>query len=169
MRNIGKAVGDSIWVNVIRKLPNDSIRVIYKKLIPAIRSIDSFSINVPIFPVLEKGLNQITVTLDETNRIEEQYEFNNSITKDFYIFEDELRPIYPYNFSIVNRQSISYFANTANPLSGIRDYKLEIDTTRLFNSPFKKLYNKSSVGGLIEFNPTDISAIFILFTKGSSD
>jgi hypothetical protein len=159
MRNIGKAVGDSIWVNVSRKLPNDSIRIIYKKLIPAIRSLDSISINVPIFPILEKGLNQIIVTLDETNRIDEQYEFNNSITKDFYIFEDELRPIYPYNFSIVNRQNFSYFANTANPLSGIRDYKLEIDTTYLFNSPFKKTYNKTSVGGLIEFTPTDLSYI----------
>jgi hypothetical protein len=157
MRNIGKAVGDSIWVNVTRKLPNDTIRIIYRKLIPAIKSIDSISVNVPIFPLLEKGLNQINVTLDETNRIDEQYEFNNSVTKDFYIFEDELRPIYPYNYSIVNRQNISYFANTANPLSGIRDYKLEIDTTQLFNSPLKKIYNKSSIGGLIEFAPTDIS------------
>ena len=37
------------------------------------------------------------------------------------------------------------------------DYKLEIDSTQLFNSPIKKTYNRSSVGGLIEFSPTDIS------------
>lgn len=157
MQNIGKAVGDSIWVNIKRKLPNDSIRILYNQLIPAIKSVDSLELTVPIVPTSDKGLNFIIVTLDATNRIDEEYETNNTVTKEFYIFEDELRPAVPNNFSIVNRQNISFVANTANPLSGLRDYAMEVDTTELFNSPFKKTYNKSGPGGIVEFIPANLS------------
>ena len=138
MLNIGKAVGDSMWVTVKRKLPNDTIRVLYNQLIRATRNVDSLELNVPIVPTSDKGLNQLIVTLDATNRIDELYETNNTVTKDFYIFEDELRPAFPYNYAIINQQNITYVANTANPLSGQRQYVMEVDTTELFNSPFKK-------------------------------
>ncbi len=34
---------------------------------------------------------------------------------------------------------------------------MEVDTTELFNSSFKKTYNTSGVGGVIEFKPTNIT------------
>ncbi|MEJ7626107.1 MAG: C25 family cysteine peptidase [Ferruginibacter sp.] len=157
MQNIGKATGDSIWVSVKRKLPNDSIRVLYNRLIPGIKYADSINLSVAINPVTDKGLNQLIVTLDHTNKVNEIFETNNTITKDFYVFEDELRPSYPYNFSIVNQQNITYVANTANPLSGMRQYTMEVDTTELFNSAFKKIYNTGGVGGIVEFKPTNIN------------
>ena len=157
MKNIGKAVGDSIWVSVKRKLPNDEIKVLFDKLIPSIRNTDSIKLTVPITPNTDKGLNKLIVELDYTNRFDEAFETNNAVTKDFYIFEDELRPVYPYNFSIVNKQNIKYVASTANPISGVRQYVMEVDTTELFNSVFKKTYNKSGIGGIVEFDPTDIS------------
>ncbi len=157
MKNIGKAVGDSMWVSVKRKLPNDSIKVLYDALIPTIRNEDSISLVVPIVPNTDKGLNQLIVHLDYTNKIDEQYETNNLLTKNFYIFEDELRPVYPYNFSIVNQQNISFVASTANPISGTRQYVMEIDTTELFNSGFKKSYNETGVGGVITFAPSNLA------------
>lgn len=157
MSNIGKATGDSIIVTVKRKLPNDTIRVIYSQLIPATRYEDSLSFTVPINPVTDKGLNQIIVTLDVTNRVDELFETNNTVTKDFYIFEDELRPAYPYNYSIVNQQNITYVASTANPLAGERQYVMEVDTTQLFNSPLKKTFNKNGIGGIVEFTPNNIT------------
>lgn len=157
MQNIGRATNDSIWVSVKRKLPNDTIRVLYNQLIPGIRYADSISLIVPINPITDKGLNQLIVTLDYTGRVDEIYETNNTITKDFYIFEDELRPSYPYNYSIVNQQNITYVANTANPLTGMRQYTMEVDTTELFNSAYKKTYNTNGVGGIIEFTPTNIT------------
>jgi hypothetical protein len=131
--------------------------VLYDQLIPATKFSDSLELTVPITPTSDKGLNQIIVNLDYTNKIDESNETNNTVTKDFYIFEDELRPSFPYNYSIVNRQNITYVANTANALSGQRDYVMEIDTTELFNSAFKKTYNKSGIGGIIEFTPTNIT------------
>ncbi|MEO6404036.1 MAG: C25 family cysteine peptidase [Ferruginibacter sp.] len=157
MQNIGKAVSDSIVVTVKRKLPNDTVRVLFNQLIKGIRNIDSLNLTVPINPVTDKGLNQLIITLDATNRVNEIFETNNTITKDFYIFEDELRPSYPANFSIVNNQNITFYANTANPLSVNRQYVMEIDTTELFNSTFKKTYNKAGAGGIVDFLPTNLT------------
>ncbi|MEO7265977.1 MAG: C25 family cysteine peptidase, partial [Ferruginibacter sp.] len=157
MQNIGKATNDSIVVTVKRKLPNDTIRVLFNQLIKGIRNMDSISLTIPINPITDKGLNQLIITLDATNRVDEIYETNNTITKDFYIFEDELRPSYPANFSIVNNQNITFYSNTANPLSGNRQYVMEIDTTELFNSAFKKTYNKTGPGGIVDFVPANLT------------
>ena len=158
MNNIGKATNDSIRIFVKRKLPDGTIHTLVDSIIPSIKYEDSLNLtNIPINPITDKGLNQLLISLDYTNRVDEAFETNNTLTKDFYVFEDELRPSYPYNFSIINQQNITYVASTANPLSGQRQYVMEIDTTELFNSPFKKTYNKSGIGGIIEFSPTDIT------------
>ena len=157
MMNIGRAIRDTIRVSVKQKLPNDTIRVLYNQLIPAILYQDSLSLTVPINPITDKGLNKLIVSLDVNNKIDELSEMNNILTKDFYIFEDELRPISPYNYSIVNQQNITYYASTANPLSQQRQYIMEIDTTALFNSSFKKVYNASGTGGVIEFKPANLT------------
>ena len=158
MRNIGKAVGDSIRVSVKRLLPNATIPATLKDtLIQGIRNADSLNLNVAINPATDKGLNKIIVELDWTNRVNEIYEPNNKITKDVFIFENTLNPIYPYNYSIVNAQNITFSASTANPLIGVSNYTMELDTTELFNSAFKKTYNLSSGGGVIQFSPTNIT------------
>ncbi len=157
MMNIGKAIKDSIRVTINRKLPNDTIKILYNQMIPAIKYMDSINLVVPINPITDKGLNKLIVTVDVGNRVDELSELNNTVTKDFYIFEDELRPVYPYNFSIVSQQNITYSASTANPLSGTRQYMMEVDTTELFNSPFKKSYSQTGPGGVVQFNPTNIT------------
>ena len=153
MLNIGKAINDSIRVTVKRILPDNSVVVMFNKVIPAIKYADSLLFIAQINPITDKGLNKITVTLDADNKISEMSELNNTVTKDFFIFEDEVRPIYPYNYSIVNNQNISFYGSTANPLTGPRQVLMEIDTTELFNSPFKKAFNTTSSGGVIEFKP----------------
>jgi hypothetical protein len=157
MMNIGKVTNDSIRVSVIRKLPNDSSKVIFNQLIPAIKYADSLSFTIPVNPATDKGLNKIIVTVDVDNRVQEISETNNTVTKEFYILEDEIRPVSPYNFSIVNKQQITFSASTANPLSGQRQYVMELDTTESFNSPFKKQYTASGVGGAVEFVPNNVT------------
>ncbi|MBL7701257.1 MAG: hypothetical protein JNM14_03325 [Ferruginibacter sp.] len=155
--NMGRAVNDSIRVRIRQKLPNDSIRVLYNQVIRATLYMDSFNLTVPINPVTDKGLNRLLVSLDVDQRVSELSETNNELSKDFYIFEDELRPISPYNYSIVNQQNITFYGSTANPLSNVRQYVMEIDTTESYNSAFKKTYNVSGVGGIVEFKPSNIT------------
>ena len=158
MRNIGKAVGDSIRVSVKRLLPNATVAVTIKDtLLPGIRYADSLNLNVAINPATDNGLNKIIVELDWTNKVNEIYETNNKITKDVFIFENTLNPVFPYNYSIINNQNITFSASTANPLIGQSNYTMELDTTELFNSSFKKTYNVNSVGGVIQFTPTNLT------------
>jgi Peptidase family C25 len=154
MLNIGKAINDTIRIVVKRQLPNDSIIVLYNKLVPAIKCADSIMLTANINPITDKGLNKIIVILDADNKVEELSELNNTITKEFYIFEDEVRPVYPYNFSIMNQQNINFYGSTANPLTTQRQILMEIDTTELFTSPFKKSYNTTGTGGVIQFTPS---------------
>ena len=152
--NLGKAIDDSVVIEITRTYPNQLAAVVKRDTIPGIRYIDSVLYTLPIDPVNDKGLNKITITIDPSNAIEELYETNNSVTKEIFIFEDELRPVYPYNFAIVNKQGVKFAASTANPLAETRNYLFEIDTTELFNSPFKISQTKTSPGGLIEFSPS---------------
>jgi hypothetical protein len=157
MMNIGRAAGDSIRVLIRRRLPNDSIKVLYNGKIPGIAYMDSINLSVPINPLTDKGGNRLLVDLDVDNVVNELSETNNTLVKDFQIFEDELRPVYPYNYSIVNQQNLTFVGSTANPLNGQRQYVMEIDTTENFNSAFKKAYNVSGTGGVIQFTPTGLT------------
>ncbi|HQX97332.1 MAG TPA: hypothetical protein PLT02_10565, partial [Chitinophagaceae bacterium] len=151
--NLSKAVNKNIVIEVKRTYPNLVTEVIRRDTISGIRYADSISFQVPIVATRDKGLNKISICIDADNEVDELYESNNCITKDVFIFEDELRPVYPYNYSIINRQGIKFQASTADAFATVKQYKLEIDTTKLFNSPLKAERTVSSKGGVIEFDP----------------
>src|SRR5690606_16586498 len=133
--------------------PDGSTAQVYNKRIPGIRYADSLVVNIPINALNDKGSNKITVFVDETNEIEEMSETNNSATREVFIFEDEARTIYPYQFSIINNPIQRLFASTADPFSPTKQYIMEIDTTEKFDSPLKVSRSLTSSGGLLEFDP----------------
>jgi hypothetical protein len=151
--NIGKVGPDSLNVQIKRQLPDNSVITLVNRKIKPLFFEDSITVQVPIEPNRDKGLNKIIVTLDSANTVAEMSEVNNTAIKEFFIYEDELKPTYPYNYSIAGQQNIKFFASTANPLSTVKQYQFEIDTTALFNSPLKVVKTISSVGGVLEFDP----------------
>lgn len=151
--NIGKAVNDSIRIEVRRTLPNGSQVLLLSEKRLAAKYADSLVLTVPIGVLTDKGLNKIQVTIDGNNEVDEVSESNNTITKDFFIYEDELTPVFPYPYSIVSDESQILYASTADPFSISKQYVLEIDTTASYNSSQKKTIIVSAVGGLIEFKP----------------
>lgn len=153
MMNIGKAINDSIVVEIKQVYPDGSSGNIFRGKIKSIFYADSLTFNIPINAVRDKGLNKITVTLDADVAVDEITKVNNTATKEIFIFEDEARPVYPYTYSIINNNTQKLFASTANPFNSQKDYIMEIDTTELFNSSSKISKTINSVGGLLEFNP----------------
>jgi len=151
--NQGRAVNKDIAIHIERRIPGHNFVTVLKDTIPGIRFADSVSVILHIDPLTDKGLNQIRVTIDADNVVDESFETNNTIIKDVFIFEDDARPIYPLNYAIINKQNIKLYASTANPFSPSKKYRMEIDTTDFFNSSFKRTVNTTSVGGLLEFNP----------------
>ncbi|MBC7889321.1 MAG: hypothetical protein H7Z13_15700 [Ferruginibacter sp.] len=155
--NLGKAVNDTIRITVKRFLPNDTIQVLYDRWVPGIKYADSLNLTIFINGATDKGLNKLVFTVDADSKVVESSESNNSFTKEFVIFEDEIRPVFPYDYSIVSQQNTKFIASTANPLGGVRQYLMELDTTELFNSPYKKQYSANGIGGAIEFAPGNIT------------
>jgi hypothetical protein len=152
--NLGKAAGgDSVSILVTRRYPDNSTATIVSKRIPVVKFIDSISLTIPIVPTRDKGQNYITVSIDNDNRFAELSETNNTVIKSFFIYEDELTPVYPYNFAIINKNTGKLVASTANAIVPARQYAMEFDTTELFNSPTKISKTVTSVGGEIEFDP----------------
>ena len=110
-------------------------------------------IKVPINGLKDKGANKITVTINADNKVDELFINNNSATKDIFIYEDEVKPVYPFDLSIVNKQNVKLTASTADALSKVSDYVVEMDTTKLFNSSMKFSKTVTSKGGIIEVQP----------------
>lgn len=151
--NLSKAINKDIVIEVKRTYPNLVTEVIRRDTIPGIRYSDSLTYEIDIIPTRDKGLNKISICVDADNEVDELYETNNCISKDIFIYEDEARPVYPYNLSIVNKQDIKLVASTANPFVGMKQYTMELDTTEFFNSPLKVTRTITSTGGVLEFNP----------------
>ena len=153
-QNIGKATADSVLVHIKRELPDGTMVDLYKQKRTAVYFADSISISVPINPYSDKGQNKIHVVIDPDDKINEITNANNSISKIFTIAEDEVRPVYPIQFAIVNTPSVKLTATTNQFFSAPAQFLLEVDTTEFFNSPMKVMQTQTSLGGIIEFNPT---------------
>ncbi len=151
--NLGKAIKKDLVVELKRTYPDLSTQVVQRDTIAAVHYADSITYRIDINPLLDKGANKFTITIDPENNIDELFESNNSITKDVFIYEDEVTPIFPYNYSVVNKQNILFAASTGDPFAISRNYVMEIDTTALFNSSAKVSASKISVGGAIAFSP----------------
>lgn len=151
--NLAKAVKDSIYITARREYPDGTSQLVFNKRVNAAYYLDSTKFTFPIIPTRDKGLNKITICVDGNNDIAEMSETNNCVTKEVFIFEDEARPIHPYNYAIVNAMPVRLIASTANPFAANRTYNMELDTTEAFNSPAKQTQSVTQVGGLLEFTP----------------
>ncbi|MBK7100076.1 MAG: hypothetical protein IPH58_19525 [Sphingobacteriales bacterium] len=152
--NLGRAVKGNLIVEMKRTFPDLTNEIIRRDTLPAIYYSDSLQYTIPINPVKDKGMNKITISVDPENQFDELFETNNSITKEVFIFEDDLKPLFPFDKSIVSKQGITFSTSTANPFAPSKTYLMEMDTTELFNSTLKISLSKVSTGGVIEFNPS---------------
>ncbi|RXK62455.1 hypothetical protein ESA94_05485 [Lacibacter luteus] len=157
--NTGRSVKDSVHVRITRIAPDGTTSIAYDQKVGHIPNADSIKLKLPIDPFKHKGTNKLKIEIDPENNIDESCEINNTVTKEFFIFEDEIRPIYPYNYSIINKQNVTYYSSTANPLGTLRKYYFQLDTTATFNSPFRKFDSTNSVGGLIGFTPAGVNFV----------
>lgn len=151
--NIGKASDKEIIVELKRRYPDQTIEVLKRDTVNFTRFVDSLVYDVDIVPFRDKGRNEIIITVDFGNQVDEMYEDNNTIVKEVYIIEDDVKPVFPYNFSIVNDPNVKLVVSSADPFAAMHEYRMEMDTTELFNSPWKITRSIQSKGGVFEFSP----------------
>ncbi|HRP88500.1 MAG TPA: C25 family cysteine peptidase [Edaphocola sp.] len=149
--NLGKALEDSIWVR-LTKTKGGSNNIIYTDSVQIkLLNQNEVSFNLPLDSKDDIGLFNYSISLNDEQIPDEISFANNKASLQLYIAEDNIVPIYPYEFSIVHQQGISLKASILNPFLKPKRYLLEIDTTEYFNSPFKTTQNINSGGGLIKW------------------
>ncbi|PZR28940.1 MAG: hypothetical protein DI535_04285 [Citrobacter freundii] len=152
--NMGKSINKSFVISMKRTFPDNTSEIVRKDTVTLRGYMDSLTYIMPIVASRDVGLNKLTVTLDEAGEIDELYETNNTVTKDVYIIEDDVRPVSPYNYTILNEQNPKLVASSANPFAPVRNYRVEVDTTQAFNSPLMASSSATSAGGVFEFSPS---------------
>jgi hypothetical protein len=150
--NLGKALNNSVSLKVEHTNPSGNTSVVRKLSLANLYNSDTVLVNVVVDKVNDLGLNKYKVTIDDDNSFDELIESNNVAQLDLFIYSDNLVPVYPKEFSIVNQQP-TLKSSTLNPFRSIARYKIEIDTTELFNSPSKQQTTISSIGGVIKWAP----------------
>lgn len=153
MHNIGRVQNDSFIVQLIRRFPNGDT-MIYTKQVKGPYNKDTLAIKIPVDFQRGIGLNKIKVKLDLFNQIDELSEINNTTTDvDLLIHGSTIVPIWPYTYAIIPNDTITLKASTANPFEPVHNYRFEIDTTDLFNSPMLMTNIVSAPGGVVSWKP----------------
>jgi hypothetical protein len=151
IHNLGKAINDSIIVTVTRKIGNFQYQ--YNQKVKAPLYMDTVSISMKSSEAeAGLGINDFDVFIESEERLAEMSETNNKLIGIIHknIISEDILPIYPVEYGIVNKSKPILKANTSNIFEPLKTYTYEIDTTELFNSPSFKSKNISSKGGVIE-------------------
>lgn len=154
MTNIGKAIADTMIVRIQRDFPNGDTAVYYAQVLtPKFK--DTLAVTMPLDIQNAVGLNNFTVWLDYYGQIPELSELNNRNTPpaQLLIRGSAIVPIYPYNFAVIPTDTITLKASTVNPMEPYRSWRFEIDTTDLFNSPFRISQQVYDSGGVVSWRP----------------
>ena len=172
VRNFGRAINAEYTINIERIFPDGTFES-YSRRVPATLNFDSTSIFVITDRTKGAGLNKFTLKVDYNNEIQEYSEENNKVSFDLFIYGNDIVPIYPYEYCIVNQIDSDFKLkfSTGNPSSPQQQFVLQMDTTALFNSPILQQKTVNSPGGLIEWRP-DLSTLLpgkVYYWRGSLD
>lgn len=155
LTNLGKSILDTFDLTIVRNFPSSNIDSIYHIAIPGLHYKDTFTLTLPLQATIGAGLNQFSIMADIPSFIPEQYDEygNNQIVKNFFVNIGGIIPVWPYDYAVVPRDSVVVKASTVNPLAPFNTYRFELDTTDLYNSPFKRYAIVQGLGGVKEVHP----------------
>jgi flagellar hook assembly protein FlgD len=152
LTNIGKGTNSQFIVELRRTFPSSGTDSIYTKVIDGLSYKDTINFRIPLDPNNGVGLNTFSASVDIPTQVVEQYDevLNNQIVVPLLISIDGIYPVWPYDYAVIPSDTITLKASTVNPFANSKLYRFEIDTTDLFNSPFRKFNEQNSLGGVVE-------------------
>lgn len=152
VNNLGRAITSPYLVTLTRNFPAAGVPdTTYYILRNSIYYKDTLRVTLPVDIVKSFGENLFTITADPLNAYTELSELNNSITVRLNISSSAIIPVYPFEYQVVPRDTITLKASTGDPFAPLRTYKFQVDTTDLFNSPFLRDTVIQSIGGVVRW------------------
>ena len=164
INNLGTTIKDSMTVLMRQQLPNSKFVELIKKRIPTPPYQSTYTWRIPMPKETAAGLNRLHIFVDSDNNINElpspSAKINNELVSStrekgvpFYILDNNVRPVYPAEFAIVNKVPVVLKASTSNALAKLQNYIIEIDTAATFNTPLKKRTVINQFGGVLKWQP----------------
>lgn len=155
--NLGRASNDTVFTEALRTFPDGTTQS-YLSYALAPKYKDTIVIKIPWDFSKDIGLNKMKVTLDYFNKVDELDETNNITGEiNFIITGGDLIPVYPYEFAIIPKDTVTLKASTADIFAPSRNYIFQIDTTDSFNSPSMVSSTTfgiiNAAGGVISWKP----------------
>lgn len=140
--NLGRISKQKLKLNMKRIYPNGTKDSFDKIIEKPINYQDTIYINIPNNKNLSLGNNRFEIKLDFENQILEFRENNNQASFTYNFPSTNIAILSPREFSIVNQNTLKFVlqipaSNTQNSLVIV-----EIDSTKNFNSSFKKSLTK---------------------------
>lgn len=162
--NIGRAIKDSLYIEIGRAFPDGAEFTAAEIRIPAPLYRQEVIVRLPVLGTRSVGSNKIFIRLNGDNRIKElsipEAKANNELTDsiggrgiDFYVFSNTVKTVYPTDFAIVSEPNIVLMASTTNSRATLQRYVIQIDTSINFNSTLKKTATIEQIGGVIQWKP----------------
>jgi hypothetical protein len=151
--NLGVAVNDEVLITINRELPDGTSRQLYAVKHKEIYNQDSLVIKIGIKGLFEEGNGYIIARIDPGGEWQETDEDNNVAVLSMPVIPGNIKPVFPYNYGIVNTSMVELKASTTNPISDTLAYKLQIDTSTSFTSPQFIQKDTLSPGGIVQWKP----------------
>lgn len=162
--NIGRAITDSININIRHLLPDETVFSEHVIRIEAPKFKETIALTFENPGISGLGKNYLEVFVDSENEILERpspiAEENNRLSSitggvgyEFFIESNVARPVSPAEFAIINEPNVSLIASTTNVFSEQTEYIMQIDTSELFEAPLEETSLIKS-GGKIQWSPS---------------
>lgn len=160
--NLGRGSPDSLPLQVRARFPSGSDVLLWAGQVAAPFASKERNLSLPLIPAQEAGYSRILVELDPGDQLAEYpgplAEANNRLIGpdgqpglSLYFFDNDLRLLYPPDFGIVGEAGVELVAGTADPNAPEQPYRLQLDTTPAFDSPFRRETTLSQAGGLLRW------------------
>ena len=152
--NVGRSVrNDSVTVEILRETPDGRQQSLGLYRFSNLFRADSVRVRIGLKGLFEAGTNFIVARIDPSNEKDELSKENNLAKLSFQLNSSAIVPVFPFHLSIVNQPNFRLTASTVNPAAKSATYRVQVDTSRLFNSPSLVTNDVISIGGAVQFNP----------------
>lgn len=158
LTNLGHSVTEDFTISVSRffKCSNTTADEVAYKTLNALHFQDEVRFTFAVNSDEAVGQNCFDIEVDlPSSLINEFNDFANNQISNYQttISSSDIFPVYPYNYAVVPDFDVTLRSNTGLPFLDENSYKIEIDTTDLYNSAWKKDTVISQAGAVISWNP----------------
>ena len=165
-RNFGRTTEDSLNVTVRRTFGDGQLLIYDSVFYAPVSYQDTLFFTIRSNNISNFGNNVFEVLLDYNQSIDELNETNNVGVLQFFIPQGGTVNLQPYNYAIIDAPQVDLIAQASDLISGTRNFLMEIDTTKNFDSPWKSSTSQTGDGltnwqvSLLPDNPPQDSTVY---------